>query len=129
MRLGGGLQGLMSYALQRANNLEAGATLVNSPGQTAKFRVSAPGPSKRSSVSLEVLAMGSRRTIAGATLGPTTTANVTLLAPIGRFELMAGVRDLFDVRYADPASDAHRQDVIAQNGRTRVSLGWKLWPT
>ena len=31
MRLGGGLQGLMSYALQRAEDVQTGAALVNSP--------------------------------------------------------------------------------------------------
>src|SRR6202030_3057695 len=39
MRLGAGLQGLTSYALQRARD-ESGAPLVNSPEQMAKLRLS-----------------------------------------------------------------------------------------
>jgi outer membrane receptor protein involved in Fe transport len=129
MRLTAGLQGLMSYALQRAKDVDTGVGLVNSPAQMAKMRVSIPGPAKGSSLSTEVLAMSSRRTVAGGMLGPAATANVTLVAPVGnRFELFGSVRNLFDVQYADPASDAHRQDSIPQNGRTmRVGLRWKLW--
>jgi outer membrane receptor for ferrienterochelin and colicins len=128
MRLSRGVQGVMSYALQRVKDLETGQTLVNSPGQMATLRVSVPGPSKRWLASVEVLSLGSRRTLTGATLKPAATAGVTVLAPIGRaFELFGGVRNLFDVQYADPASDQHRQDVIPQNGRTlRVGLRWKL---
>jgi outer membrane receptor protein involved in Fe transport len=38
-----GLQGLMSYALQRAEDLDTGLGLVNSPAQMGKIRVSIPG--------------------------------------------------------------------------------------
>ena len=129
MRLGAGFQGLMSYALQRARDLETGVQLVNSPGQMAKFRISMPGPSRKSFVSTEVLALSSRRTIAGETLGAMATASVTIVAPVGAgFELVGSARNLFNVEYADPASDQHRQDAIVQNGRTfRVGLRWKLW--
>jgi outer membrane receptor protein involved in Fe transport len=129
MRLTGGLQGLMSYALQRAKDRDTGLGLVNSPAQMGKMRVSIPGPLKGSFLSTEVLAMSSRRTVAGGILGPATTANITLTAPIrDRFELFGTVRNIFDVQYADPASDSHRQDSIPQNGRTvRVGLRWKLW--
>jgi iron complex outermembrane receptor protein len=128
MRLRGGVQGVMSYALQRAKDLETSETLVNSPGQMAKLRLSVPGPSKRWMASIEVLALSSRRTLASATLKPAATAGVTIIAPIGKaFELFGGARNLFDVQYADPASDQHLQDVIPQNGRTfRVGLRWKL---
>jgi outer membrane receptor for ferrienterochelin and colicins len=128
MRLRGGVQGVMSYALQRVKDLETGETLVNSPGQMGKLRLSVPGPSKRWLASIEVLSLSSRRTLAGATLKPAATASVTVIAPMGKaFELFGGVRNLFDVQYADPASDQHLQDVIPQNGRTlRVGLRWKL---
>jgi outer membrane receptor for ferrienterochelin and colicins len=128
MRLGAGLQGLMSYALQRAEDVVTGAALVNSPGQMAKLRLSVPGPSKRSFVSVEVLSMSSRRTLAGATLTPATTANVTVIVPVGRGLELAGIaQNLFNVQYADPASASLQQDSIVQNGRTwRVGLSWKF---
>jgi outer membrane receptor for ferrienterochelin and colicins len=127
MRLRAGLQGLISYALQRAED-GTGATLVNSPAQLAKLRLSIPGPSRRSFVSVEVLSMSSRLTLAGNTLNPATTANVTMIVPAGTaFELAGTVANLFNVQYADPASNQLLQDTIPQNGRTlRVGLTWKL---
>ena len=129
IRLSAGVQGVMSYALQRAENPDTGTTLVNSPAQMAKFRLSVAGPWKGAVTSTEILTMSSRRTLAGNTLGSATTANVTLLSPIRRgldFEVSA--RNLFDAQYADPASNAHRQDDIPQNGRTwRVGVRWTLW--
>jgi iron complex outermembrane receptor protein len=129
MRLGGGLQGLMSYALQRAEDVQTGAVLVNSPGQMAKVRLSIPGPTKRSFVSVEVLSMSSRRTLAGNTLNPATTANVTVVLPAGAaFELVGTAANLFNAQYADAASNNLLQDSVPQNGRTlRVGLSWKLW--
>ena len=128
MRLGRGLQGLMSYALQRTTNIDTDTTLVNSPGQMAKLRLSLPGPSAGSFLSLEVQSMSSRRTLGGNTLGAATVANLTLIAPIDRrFEFVGSVRNLLDAEYSDPASDSHRQDDIPQNGRMlRVGLRWKL---
>jgi outer membrane receptor for ferrienterochelin and colicins len=127
MRLSRGVHGVMSYALQRAKDLETGEVLVNSPGQMAKLRLSLPIPSTPWLASVEVLSLGSRRTLAGTTLKPAATADLTLIAPLGRaFELFGAARNVFDVQYADPASDQHRQDVIPQNGRTlRVGLRWK----
>jgi outer membrane receptor for ferrienterochelin and colicins len=131
MRLNRGVQGVASYALQRAEDLETGATLVNSPAQVTKFRVSVPGPSKRSFVSAEVLGMSSRRTLGGATLPAQATANVTAIVPIlTAFELVGTVRNLFDVQYADPVSADHLEDVVSQNGRTlRIGLTWTHRPT
>ncbi|HXI29533.1 MAG TPA: TonB-dependent receptor, partial [Vicinamibacterales bacterium] len=128
MRLKGGVQGLASYALQRVKDLETGTTLVNSPAQMLKLRLTMPGPFEHSSLALEVLGMSSRRTLANATLDPTATANVTFVAPVGkRFQLIGSVRNLFDMQYSDPASDQHLQDTIPQNGRTfRIGLQVKL---
>jgi iron complex outermembrane receptor protein len=127
MRLRHGLQGLMSYALQRAED-QSGATLVNSPAQLAKLRLSMPGPTRGSFVSVEVLSMSSRQTLAGNTLNAATTANVTMNVPAGTaFELVGTVANLFNVQYADPVSNQLLQDTIPQNGRTlRVGLTWKL---
>ena len=70
--------------------------------------------------------MSSRRdTIAGDTLKSAATANVTAMVPAGnRFELVGAATNLFDVQYADPVSDQHRQDAIGRNGRAllRVAL-------
>jgi outer membrane receptor for ferrienterochelin and colicins len=128
MRLGGGLEGVVSYALQRVEDVQTREALVNSPGQMAKLRMSVPGPSKGSFVSVEVLSMGSRQTLADVTLKPATTANVTMIVPVGTsFELMGTVANLFNVQYADPAT-GQPLNVIPQNGRTlRVGMRLKRW--
>jgi outer membrane receptor for ferrienterochelin and colicins len=124
MRLWGDAEGHMSYALQEARDQGTGEILVNSPRQMLKGRVSAPLFGTGSSVALEALGIGRRRTIAGRELSATGTANLTITKSLGRsFELVGTVRNLFDVEYAIPASDSHVQDSIPQNGRTfRVGL-------
>ncbi|MEO8481067.1 MAG: TonB-dependent receptor [Acidobacteriota bacterium] len=128
MRLGRGVSGQLSYALQRTEDLETGTRLANSPAHVATARVSASGPWSRSSVSLEVLFLSHRQTLAMATLSPAATASISIVMPMGRtFELVGGVRNLLNAQYSDPASADHRQDAIVQNGRTlNVGLTWKV---
>ncbi|HLG58135.1 MAG TPA: TonB-dependent receptor [Vicinamibacterales bacterium] len=128
MRLPHGAEAHMSYALQEATDQATGAMLTNSPRHMGKGRVSAPLFGRDSSVALEVLAIGSRQTGLGNLVGSVTTANLTVVKPLGRsFELLGSVRNLFDVEYADPVSDVHVQDTIPQNGRTfRIGLRVKL---
>ena len=129
MRLPYNLQGVTSYALQRSRDLVTNASLVNSPAQMAKMRLSAPGPVRGSSLSMELIAVGSRKTLAGAMLDATTTADVAFILPVGRsLQLTASARNLFDLDYTEPASSNHLQDAIPQNGRTlRVGLRWSPW--
>ncbi len=56
------------------------------------------------------------------------TVHLTLTQPLTKSLALVGtVRNLFDVDYSDPASSAHLQDVIPQNGRTaRIGLRWTL---
>ena len=129
MRLKGESRALMSYALQSAVDQETHAELPNSPRHMAKARISLPGPTPRSFVSVEGQYLSSRETLAGSRVSAAATVNVTMVQPLGRsWELFGGVRNIFDAQYADPASSQHRQDAIPQNGRTaRIGLRWKLW--
>ena len=128
MRLWRGMEGHMSYALQEAIDQATGERLPNSPRQMGKVRVSAPLFGTGSSLGVEVLAIGSRQTLSGNWTGAATTANVTLIKPLGQsLELFGTVRNLFDLDYSVPASQEHVQDTIPQNGRTfRVGLRVKL---
>lgn len=73
--------------------------------------------------------MSSRATLGGGRVGAATTVNLTALHSLSpRWELFATVRNLFDAKYADPASSQHLQDSIEQNGRTvRIGLKWNMW--
>jgi len=126
MRLWKGAEGHLSYALQNATDHATGRRLTNSPRQMVKGRVSAPLVGNGSSVALEVLGIGRRLTVSGSEVGAAATANVTVIKPLGRsFELLGTMRNLFDVEYADPASEQHRQDTIPRNGRTfHIGIGW-----
>ncbi len=129
IRLKRGAQALASYALQDANDAPTGLRLTNSPRHMAKLRLSVPGPRARSFASFEWLYMSSRATIAGLTVNPAVVANATINLPLGRSVTLTGqIRNLFDARYADPASDEHLPDSIEQNGRTaRLGFRWVFW--
>jgi iron complex outermembrane receptor protein len=129
MRLKGGVQALMSFALQSAVDQETETELPNSPRSIVKARISLPGPTPGSFVSVDGRYFSSRATLSGARVAPGGVVNVTMSQPIGRaLELVGSLRNLFDAEYADPASSQHRQDSIPQNGRTaRIGLRWSLW--
>jgi iron complex outermembrane receptor protein len=129
VRLKNGSHSLVSYALQRATDEATGAVLTNSPRQMAKLRVSVPVRANRSFASIDVQYLSSRRSVAGSAIGPVAVAHLTLRERIGRrLEIVGAVRNLFDRRNADPASDEHLQDSIPQEGRTfRIELRWAFW--
>lgn len=126
MRLKGESRALVSYAVQRAAEQATGAELANSPRHVVKARLSLAGPTQGSFISTEAQYLSSRKTVVGTTVAGAMVLNVTLTQPLGRqLELFGTVRNLFDVEYADPASDQHRQETIPQNGRTaRIGLRW-----
>jgi iron complex outermembrane receptor protein len=128
MRLVKGAEAHVSYAFQNATDHTTGLQLANSPRQMIKGRISAPLLGHGSSVGLEVLGIGSRLTVSGNEVAGATTANVTVVKPLGRsFELLGTMRNVFDVSYADPASDQHLQETLPRNGRTfHVGIGWKF---
>jgi outer membrane receptor for ferrienterochelin and colicins len=129
MRFMGGSRALISYAMQSAVEQETLARLPNSPKHMVKARISLPGPTKRSFVSVDGQYLSSRGTLAGTTVSSAQTLGVTMVQPLGRsWELSGSVRNIFDAQYSDPVSTQHRQDAIFQNGRTaRIGLRWMLW--
>ncbi len=121
MRLWKGAESHVSYALQEATDHTTGERLTNSPRQMIKGRISAPLFGSGSSVALEVLGIGSRRGVKGNEVAGATTANLTVIKPLGRsFELLGTMRNLFDVAYAS-ASDQHLQDTIPRNSLSSTS--------
>jgi iron complex outermembrane receptor protein len=120
---------LVSYAIQDAVDQETDLALPNSPRHVVKARLSLPGPTPRSFVSVEGLYLSSRATLAGQRVSGAATLNVHVVQSIGRsWELFGGAQNLFDRKYFDPASSQHRQDAIERNGRTaRIGLTWKFW--
>jgi outer membrane receptor for ferrienterochelin and colicins len=125
LRPNGRLQGVVSYAVQRAKD-SADRTLVNSPRHALKLRLSTTGPVPGSTIALDARYVSARQTLRGATLNGVAVADVTVVAPLTRaFEIVGSVRNLLDATYADPASDAHLDDAIPQNGiSARIGFRW-----
>jgi iron complex outermembrane receptor protein len=129
MRLPRGVQATGSYSLQDAQDMDAAAALPNSPRHMFKVLANGPVGFKSMQLAADVIVVGPRTTVKGDTASAAATIDVTFTMPITpRLSLSGSAYNLFDVVYADPASDLHRQDVIPQNGRTlRLGLRVKLW--
>lgn len=94
--------------------------LVNSPRGLGKARVSIPlkGPSLL--LSGGILYESERRSLAGEKIDPVWLPEITLTSknlPRG-IDLQAGLRNLFNLRYADPVGLTPSVDTILQPGRT-----------
>jgi outer membrane receptor for ferrienterochelin and colicins len=124
-----GAEGLASYGLQRAIDRATGTVLANSPTNVLKIRGGLPLRAAGGFASMELQYLGRRATLGGGSVAPATVVNATLQHPLGRsLQVMVTARNLFDARYADPASAEHVQDSIQQNGRTiRIGLRWTWW--
>jgi iron complex outermembrane receptor protein len=127
MRLKGRADALVSYALQSAVDQATHDELVNSPRHMVKGRISIPGPTRLSFISVEAQYLSRRETLAGAKVSAAAPVNITLIQPFGRsWEISGGVQNLFNDQYADPVANSLAQDSVLQNGRTaRIGLRWK----
>jgi iron complex outermembrane receptor protein len=124
-----GAQLKASYTWQLAQRYD-GAWLDNSPRHLANLNWSQPILGKRWRSGLELQYIGSRRTDqAGVSAGSSLVTNLTLTSNklAKDLEVAAGVYNLFDQDYADPASDEHSQAVLRQDGRTwRLKLTYRF---
>jgi iron complex outermembrane receptor protein len=119
LRLPRGMAGRFSYSLQRTRN-EEGEPYTNSPRHMLKANLSVPLAGERLWASANAQHMSSRITLLGPPAGAFTLANLTVFAGRlpGGFEATAGLYNLFDASYGDPASTEHTQAVIPQDGRS-----------
>ncbi|HMG70702.1 MAG TPA: TonB-dependent receptor, partial [Gemmatimonadaceae bacterium] len=117
---GHGLEGQLSYSLQRTEDRATSTTLTNSPGQMVQAQLRSPIPGTGVIAAMDAQYMSDRRTVAGNVAGAHTLTNFSLFAPrtLGRFDLSATVYNVFGTRYGDPVREGFAQDVIAQDGRS-----------
>jgi outer membrane receptor for ferrienterochelin and colicin len=122
------LEGLGSYTLQRTRDRDTGLRLSNSPTHAAKLRVSTPGLVAGATIAFETQYLGPRTTLTGQIAPSATTANLTIVQPIGtRLDLVGAARNIFDAHWGDPGSAEHLQDIIEQDGRTvSIGLRWRF---
>ncbi len=120
------LEGRVSYSFQDAENEETGQVLSNAPKHLVKLNAMAPVWGDKLSIGVEAQytakrtndsADGSAEEIPGYSV-----ANLTLLHRnwVKGLEISAGVKNLFDKQYADPASSDDNPAIVGipQDGRT-----------
>jgi outer membrane receptor for ferrienterochelin and colicins len=122
-----GIDGRLTYAVQRAKNLADMAVMPNSPQHIVQLRLFRWLFGMRIGAGLETRYMSSRKTLSGGHVGGFGLANFTLLYKklVPGLDLSAGVYNIFDKRYSDPGGSEHRSDSLMQDGRSfRIRLGW-----
>jgi iron complex outermembrane receptor protein len=117
-----------SYSVQDAHDETTEQRLTNAPQRLAKLVLSAPLGATGVRAGLDAQYVSRRKTIAGE-VGGCTIANLTFThgGLAKGAELSLSLYNLFDKAYGDPGSVEHRQDVIAQDGRTvRLKLTYRF---
>ena len=112
-----------SYAFQRAEEGSEDLQPVGSPRHVAHLAASLSLLEGQLVPALELHYLGGRTTLAGAQAAPHTLAGLSLQwrpKAAARFEVLAKLANLLDTEYSDPGGEEHRQDLLAQDGRT----GW-----
>jgi outer membrane receptor for ferrienterochelin and colicins len=113
------IEGRLSYSYTDALYSASQARLGNSPRHVAKLNVMTPLFHKMRAA-FETQYVGARLTLGGRTAKAYAVANLTITAKrlLGRFDISAGARNLFDTRYAYPVGEELIQDALEADGRT-----------
>jgi outer membrane receptor protein involved in Fe transport len=108
-----------SVSIQHAN-YRSGGEVANSPEILGKLNFSSPLPVDGVRLGYELSYDSSRLTLNGTPLGGYALSNLFLSTEsLARgLEISVGVGNLFDKRYAQPASANHWQDSLEQDGRS-----------
>ena len=115
-----GLEGRVSYAIQKAEEQETGTRLTNSPAHIVKGSLIVPLLRETVFASVETGYLSARRTLDRKKTSDVFVANFTLFSQnlLEGLEASGSIYNLFDEGYGDPGAEEHSQDVIAQDGRT-----------
>lgn len=119
-RWANGIEGRISYTVQRAEDKSTGEPLTNSPSQMAKLNVAVPVITDKMFIGFEEQYMNRRRTENGGFTAAFAVTNLTLYTQniLKKFEISASVYNLFDRQFGDPVSLDFVQNTILQDGRS-----------
>ena len=109
----------VGISVEHASNLGGPAPLTNSPTTLGQANLSVPLLHRRIFASANLQYVGRRLTAAGGSATAYVVPNFTLSSrrAFGGWDFSASIYNAFDARYGDPASVAHRQQVIYRDGR------------
>ena len=115
-----GLEGRLSYALQRTENDDVKQQLTNSPQHLAKANLIVPVLTDKLFAGFEGRYTSSRLTLAGNSASPFYILNLSLFSQriVKGWELSAHINNLMNQKYGYPGSGEHVMDIIDQDGRT-----------
>lgn len=113
-----GLEAGLSFSFQDANDLDGGP-VTNSPRVLGQANLSVPLFRKKLFASMNLQYVSRRETLAGNYAGAYVVPNFTLLSQgtVKGWDISASLYNAFDEIYGDPASVAHQEDIIPQDGR------------
>jgi outer membrane receptor for ferrienterochelin and colicins len=118
-RMDPGVEGRISYAFIETENTETGEILTNSPKHLAKLNLIVPVVKEKLFSAAELHYTSKRKTKTGNYVDDYFMTNLNLYTQLfeNRVRISAGVFNLFDEAYMDPASEEHLQESILQDGR------------
>jgi len=124
-----GIEAGLSFSLEEAKDLRIPGPLTNSPRVLAQANLSVPLFGKKVYASMDAQDVSKRRTEAGDYAGAYWLPNFTLYSKkvLKGWEVSASLYNAFNRIYGDPASVAHAEDIIFQNGRNfrlKVTYGF-----
>jgi outer membrane receptor for ferrienterochelin and colicins len=126
LRLTARVSARASHAFVRTRHRATNEIVSNSPQHLTKMALQLPLAPL--TLGLEGHYVGARTTTSGERLPGFFLQNVIVTAPAHpRVEISVGVYNAFDVSYADPGAEEHRQPSIPQDGRTvqaRLRIGF-----
>lgn len=124
VRLADGASAGASFTLQQASDPVTRAVLSTTPRYLATAHVSIPAARGRLRTSLAARYVGSQNTGSGVVVGGSTVADLTVLGSLTpALTASAGVYNVFDASFTDPAGTGQVAAVIPQNRRNaRLSL-------
>lgn len=120
-----GIEGRLSYTLQKTVNPLTGLRLSDSPAQLAKANIIFPMAHRRLTLGFELQSTASRKTLTGSEVGSYAVSNLTLSSrEFARgFRVSASVYDVFNCQYRDPVGAEIVSSAVQQNGRDfRIKL-------
>jgi len=120
-----GIEGSLSYTLQRTEDSSTGIRLPDSPAQLAKANVVFPSARLRLAAAFELQYCDSRKTLAAGQVGNYAVSNVTVTSrEFARgFRLSGSVYNVFNTPYSDPVGAEIVGTAVRQNGRDfRIQL-------
>jgi iron complex outermembrane receptor protein len=123
-----GVQARASYAWQEARDTQRDVRLTNSPAHVGQVALSIPLGVRGASANVSLRGLSSRTAKDGSRVDGYFVPAASVVAPLAgeRLSLQLTLDNLLDRRYADPAADELRQNVVPQDGRTAyLKLAWR----